>query len=72
MIFLSRLLDKILLFFGNVKINIINIIIRPRYYLPKFYINYRKVFELVVTGNNTKNTKNIAIQRKYKKNAALS
>ena len=29
-------------------------------------MNYKKVFELVVTGANTKNTKNAVIQRKYK------
>ena len=29
-----------------------------------FYINYKKVLKLVVTGNNTKNT---VIQKKYKK-----
>ena len=32
-----------------------------------FYINQKKVFQLVLTGDNTKNTKNTEIQKKYKK-----
>ena len=32
-----------------------------------FNINYKKVFELVLAGDNTKNTKITVIQRKYKK-----
>ena len=35
--------------------------------LASFYINYKKVFDLVLTGDNTKDTKKIVIQRKYKK-----
>ena len=35
--------------------------------LVSFYMDYKKVFELVVRENNEKNTKNAAIQRKYKK-----
>ena len=30
-------------------------------------MNYKKVFELVVTGDNTKNTENEVIEKKYKK-----
>ena len=33
--------------------------------LASFYVNYKKVFGLAVTGDNTKNTKNVVIQRKY-------
>ena len=29
--------------------------------LVSFYINYKKVFELVLTGDNAENTKNTAI-----------
>ena len=35
--------------------------------LAFFQISYKKVFELVLTGNNTKNTKNTAVRIKYKK-----
>ena len=35
--------------------------------LVSFYMDYKKVFELVVRENNEKNTKNAVIQRKYKK-----
>ena len=39
--------------------------------LALFYINYKKIVELVLTGDNTKNTKNTIIQRKYKKTVFL-
>ena len=35
--------------------------------LAFFQISYKKVFELVLTGNNTKNTKNTVVRIKYKK-----
>ena len=35
--------------------------------LAFFQISYKKVFELVLTGNNTKNTKNTVVRVKYKK-----
>ena len=35
--------------------------------LALFYINYKKIVELVLIGDNTKNTENTIIQRKYKK-----
>ena len=35
--------------------------------LVSFYINYKKVFELVLTGDNAENTKNTAIHWKYTK-----
>ena len=44
---------------------LLDIGICPKRYLPHF--NYKKVFELVLTGNNTKNTKNTGIQGKYRK-----
>ena len=34
--------------------------------LASFYINYKKTFELVLAGDDTKNTKNTVIQKKYK------
>ena len=59
MIFLLRLPDKILLFFGSVDIT--------SCLLASFCIDYKKVFELVLTGDNRKNTNNTVIQRKYKR-----
>ena len=35
--------------------------------LAFFQISYKKVFELVLRGNNTKNTKNTVVRIKYKK-----
>ena len=35
--------------------------------LAFFQISYKKVFELVLTGNNTTNTKNTVVRIKYKK-----
>ena len=35
--------------------------------LAFFQISYKKVFELVLTGYNTKNTKNTVVRIKYKK-----
>ena len=35
--------------------------------IASFYINYAKEFELALTGDNLKNTKNTVIQRKCKK-----
>ena len=35
--------------------------------LAFFQISYKKAFELVLTGNNTKNTKNTVVRIKYKK-----
>ena len=35
--------------------------------LAFFQISYKEVFELVLTGNNTKNTKNTVVRIKYKK-----
>ena len=35
--------------------------------LTSFCINYKNVFDLILTGDNTKNTKNTVTQRKYKK-----
>ena len=35
--------------------------------LAFFQISYKKVFELVLAGNNTKNTKNTVVRIKYKK-----
>ena len=46
---------------------LLDIRICPKRYLPHF--NYKKVSELVLTGNNTKNTKNTEIQGKYKKDS---
>ena len=31
-----------------------------------FYINYENIFQLVVTGDNTKNTKNTVVKRNDK------
>ena len=45
---------------------LLDIVIRPRYYLPHFTSTI-KVFELVLTRDNTKDTKNTVIQKKYKK-----
>ena len=35
--------------------------------LVSFYMDYKKVFELVAREDNAKNTKNAVIQGKYKK-----
>ena len=57
----------------------LGIVIRPRYHCyslkclfiiyVNWDINYEKVFELVVTGDDTKNTKIAVIQKKYKKHS---
>ena len=45
----------------------LDIVIHPRCYLPHFIQHYKKVFELVLTGDKIEKTKNTVIQRKYKK-----
>ena len=42
--------------------------------LASFYINYTEVFDLVLTGGNTKNTEKIQVygKEKYKKYSVFS
>ena len=39
--------------------------------LASFYINHKKLFQLVATGDNTKNTTNTVIQRNTKNTVFL-
>ena len=55
----------------KIKWSPLDIVIHPRYYLPHFTSPIKKVFELVLTGNNTKKSKNTVMQKKYIKHSIL-